>query len=201
MDSIKENSIIDSMMIAEIDECFHFLGCEKTDSLEEIRKKFYYKMDYIQKYILIIRRQHMDENNRKKEKESSWETKKLIKYWKLLADSYLAIILVKTQEKNYEILLKSLCIYFKMQYSGTMCFEPLLEEQLKVNHKECYDDVEEYLGDLLYFNQCGGCTTYEYTPSLTSIILFENEILKDQEKVKVLRYSKSPQYEDLKPGN
>lgn len=176
-----------------VEKCANFFGNQKDDPLDDIRKNFYYHMHFVGKYFHLIRAQYKnDRNNYNMYKEIM----NLAKYWKLIADNYLAIILYKSENINYEPLIRGISGYYNCLNMG---YIPSLMDQIKNNSKEyILEDSEEYFLDLFDWNNGGGFGLFEYTTSLMSIMILEKEILKPNESIKVLRYENIPQYGDLK---
>lgn len=172
----------------DIEDCFNFLGCNKFDTLEDIRGIFYGKLHFfMHQYSNIINYyQNISLNDNKIELE--YELQENALYHRLVADCYLVILLYKTKNDSYIYIIQGISAFFVSNLWQKNKIYPILDDVIKDNYKEIYlYPSVKYFEDLYYNNKFGTKEgLYKYTSSLMSIILLEKDIIKPNETVKVL---------------
>lgn len=177
----------------KIEDCFQFLSCSDVD-VDEIRKKFYFKLFCLYRYNKVI------ESHYEKAISSNslyMEQHKTHLLMRLVSDCYLAILLYKSNDsKNYEHIINSLASFFYLNHSKN---KNILTESLESNSKEKnFETADIYLEALTIINN-GGTREglYRYTSSLMNIMLLEKELLSQKSPVKVLTYKNELKYGDI----
>lgn len=114
---------------------------------------------------------------------------------RLTHDCYLAILLHKLNYESYKNIIKGLYCYFG--HSDAEVILPLRNKNYKT--KEYMLTKEQYIQKLIsYQNSSTNVGEYLYTSSLGSIIEFEKELIKPNEKIKCLRLDQTILYGELR---
>ena len=184
----------------KIEHFYNFLYSESADELEEIRKKFMFCLNFACRYDDIIHMYHADDEIDDIEKELQYrrsvEANRVFK--KLICESYLAILLHKTNFEEYKNILVGLCDYFEIKAGEDEVVCPC-KSFIDFDSQEWILTKEQYIKFLnIYLHSSTNAGIYMITPALSSIIEFEKTNLKENEDVKCLKKKTSVVYGDLK---
>lgn len=182
----------------KIEYCYNFFCCNSLTPLETIRKMYTYYLSYKTRYMYSIFEQEckgfIGWNEYEIRKSLERERLKLQTMIRLTHDSYLAILLYKTNWQIYENIIKGLYSYF--EYSDKKINSPLEGKTYKA--EEQIITKENYIKKL-ETNQYGSSNAgdYLFTSSLGSIIEIERASIDAKKKIKSLYLSQEIPYGDL----
>lgn len=184
----------------KIEHFYNYLYSKPTDELEEIRKKFMFCLNFSSRYKDRIHMYHAHDELYDFEKELQFrraiEKNRVFK--KLICESYLGIILHKTNLEDYKNILIGLCNFFEIQSGKSEVICPC-KDFIDLDSEEWILTKEEYIKFLnIYLHSSTNAGIYLITPALSSIIEFEKTNLKENENVKCLKKKTNVAYGDLK---
>ncbi|MBE6149580.1 MAG: hypothetical protein E7170_02520 [Firmicutes bacterium] len=184
-----EKSVADIFIKGDIKTCYDFFNSKIDDSIEVIREKFYYMLMYMELYKGVIHRYYPT----LEDPRMMYDIVQLNKYWRVIADNYLAIILHKKGNDFYKPIIDGILFY----NSRHKC--PTLNENIQKNSIEhIFKSFDDYFLDLFDINQGGRCGVFDYTSSLSTILLYEKELIGQNKEIKVLRPKTKPKYDDFR---
>lgn len=170
-----------------IEDCFNFLGCKTEDSIDDIRKIFYYKLQFFLAGYSNIRHYYEARGYNDKLK-LEYKLQENALYHRLVSDCYLAILLYKSNNDSYKCIIEGISSFFSIQSWRKEEVYPILDSYIQNDSKEedLYPAID-YFRELIHNNEFGTHEgLYKYTSSMMSIILLERNIIKPDAHVKVL---------------
>ncbi len=180
--------------------CYDFLCSHPEDTIEDIRKRFYYHKAFANNYNYIIYQYYYNYNGDADDyefrKTQEREYAKLYTLQRLTYDCYLAILLHRLNPEQFKHIITGLCSYFNC--SDAKISVPL-KDIIKQEKTEYTLTKEQYIGKLeSTLHPSTNVGDYSVTPSLGSVIEIEKEIIKPNEEIICLRREKKITYGDLK---
>lgn len=185
----------------DILNCCEFLGCQIEDDISEIRKIFFYKLNYLYANFSVIRDEYEkiydatygSSTNYPKDIKMNLdsEIRKNIEIYRLISDAYAAIMLYKIDKEKYDLIIKSYSIQFSEYH------KPVLETIIRKNKRiVLFSDLGYYIEELDSYRHSGTNEgLYRYTNSIFLIMELESEVLKHfNEEIELLIHDTDPKY-------
>lgn len=178
---------------------YEFLCTNPLDNMETIRKMYTYYQSFSDSYSEAIYQYY---KNYKFDERDGWSVRADVEkaYSKhrllirLMHDSYLAILLYRSDFDTYKKIIKGLFGYFEC--NDTEIIPPL--KNCDYQTQEIVVTKEEYIQSLMILQHSStNAGDYLYTSSLGSIIEIEKDIIKPDEKIKCLELKNEISYGDL----
>lgn len=180
----------------KVERCYEFLDVNLDDNLEEIRKKLIYYTYYAEKYNYIVYQTnyHLKLADSAAIGKNRIENNKIKALFKLTYDSYFAILLHRDNLKCYQNILVGLSEYLNYFSDITAPFKEIMSTNSisKVMSKDSYIQL---LKSINHMSTSVGVFTE--TPSLTSIIEIEKDLLASNEYIEGLTLKRMPTYGEL----
>lgn len=171
--------------------CYRILSSTQDEDITDIRKKFYYKLSYLEEYWIYIHEYYMDKKKSIDSDECICDLRNCEKYIHLVCDSYLAILLYQFHRKEYLSVLKSIHVSLPSSFEKTKI--AILETELNQNKEEIVMSNHRYIGNLIIYSNFWADLPLS---SLNAIVGLERQMLSFADVVSCYMYTKRPKYQE-----
>lgn len=174
-----------------LDICYRILSSAKNDNITEIRKKFYYKLSYLEAYWVHIGQAYMSKDKSVNSANCVFDLKSCEAYIQLICISYQTVLLHQLNEKEYLSSIKEMHEFTIVNLEDERI--AVLENEMTQNREEITMSNHRYIGDLLIYN---GFWVEMSSFSLNKIIQLERQTLDFCDVVTCYTYKEEPTYQE-----
>lgn len=176
-----------------LNNCYSILSSTPEEDIAEIRKKFFYKLSYLEVYWFYIgetylgKKENVDVYIKDLRDNEAWI--------KLVCDAYLAILLYQIDKESYHSIIVGLCNGINSYIEMEKIQPSILDKELKANREDVRMTNYKYLYTLNYHNNAINDEA-NITGSLDLIIEFEKLITSPCELIDCYVYAEEPTYQE-----